>query len=354
MKKSLLNYICCPTCKKEFSLSIFKDKDGEVLEGALKCSCGKSFPIINSIPRVLPDNLMETVESRFPEFFSKHKEFFNGIRKGSVSFESVKKEKTSKSFGFEWEKFSDMRGEWEKNFNFYFEPADKNDFQNNIALELGCGNGRHTFYAAKLFKELISVDLSSAVDVAYLNNRQYKNTHFIQVDIYYLPFKDKFFDFVFCIGVLHHLPTPEEGFKKLVNLLNSGGGILIYVYHSFSKTMFKYYLLRAVNFFRRFTTKISHKLLYILSYPMAISSYLVLVLPYKFIFRRFIKSGWPLGAYADYSFFVMLNDTFDRFSAPIENRYSKEQILEWFNKAHLKDIKIMGGTGWRVFGKNIN
>jgi len=320
MKKSLLNLICCPFCKNSFDLEITQEKNGEIEEGSLFCSCGKVFPIIFGIPRILPDTLPD------------------------------KKKETAESFAFEWEKFSQMRDEWQKNFDFYFKPVDREDLKNKIALELGCGNGRHTFYAGKIFKELISIDLSRAIDVAKANNKDQNNIHFIQADIYYLPLKEKFFDFVFCLGVLHHLPTPEQGFEKLVNLVKQGGGVLIYVYHKFSKKDPKYYILAPVTLLRKLTTKLSHKILYILCYPIAILSYLIFVLPYKYLFKYFVKEGWPLGTYANYSFFVILNDTFDRFSAPIENRYSKEEILAWYQRSSFKNIKILAGSGWRLFG----
>ena len=262
----------------------------------------------------------------------------------------VKMKKTLESFGFEWEKFSSMRDEWKKNFDFYFESVDTSLMKEKVALEIGSGNGRHTFYASKIFKELISVDLGGAVDVAFNNNKDTHNIHFIQADIYNLPFKENLFDFIFCLGVLHHLPSPEEGFKKLIKILKVGGSILIYVYHNFPRNHFNFYLLHAVNFFRNITTKLPHQLLYLLCHPIAIISYAVLVLPYKIFFKKIIKKGWPLAAYADYSFFVMLNDTFDRFSAPIENRYSQEEIIAWYKSATLKNIKILGGSGWRIFG----
>ncbi len=320
MKKSLLNIICCPICKGNFSLKVFSEISGEVKEGQLLCNCGQSFLITSFIPRIILDKL------------------------------SIKKRETAESFAFEWQKFSQMRDEWKKNFDFYFEPAGNFPSKNQIALEVGCGNGRHTFYAGKKFKELVSVDLGGAVDVAYENNKNQQNVHFVQADVYNLPFKENYFDFIFSIGVLHHLPDPEAGFKKFIFHVKQEGGVLIYLYHSFSKTTFKFYLLAAVNYFRKITVKLPHKILYLLCYPIACLSYIILVLPYKFLFKNFIKSGWPLGAYADYSFFVLLNDTFDRFSAPIENRYSKEEVLRWFTKYNFKNIKIMGGTGWRAFG----
>lgn len=328
MKKSLLSLIVCPSCKNNLTSKAVRGSEDNIEEGELACPNGHVFPITNGIPRLLAGHLERI------------------------------KEKTAESFAFEWETFSDMRGEWKKNFDFYFEPAglfgEPFDFaqgKEKVALEVGCGNGRHTMYAAKAFKELVSVDLGGAVDVAFKNNKASGNIHFIQADIDNLPFRENSFDFVFCLGVLHHLPRPEAGFKKLVALAKEQGNILIYIYHSFSPKTFNFYLLGVVNFFRQATSRLPHRLLYTLCYPIAWASYVFLVWPYKFFFKKFIKKGWPLGAYADYTFFVMLNDTFDRFSAPIENRYSRQQALDWYTHVGLKDIKILGGSGWRLFGK---
>ncbi len=350
MDKKILKSIVCPVCKGEFFLEVFAEEDEAIEEGSLNCICGQSFPIIAGIPRILIGDLKEIVLNQFPEFFLKYKEFFASWQpKNNITGESLKKKKTAESFGYEWQKFHEMKEEWRKNFDFYFEPADKPLLKEKTVLELGCGNGRHTFYASKICKELFAVDLGSAIDIAYLNNKD-KNINFIQADIYNLPFKDNFFDFIFCLGVLHHLPTPEKGFNRLVDLLKNNGEILIYVYHSFAEKTFNFYLLKFVNFFRNFTIRLPHKLLYVLSYPIALLSYLILVLPYKFFFKKRGKIDWPLGTYVNYSFSVLLNDTFDRFSAPIENRYSKEQILEWYQRAGLKNIKILGGSGWRLLG----
>jgi SAM-dependent methyltransferase len=353
MKEKLLNLIVCPVCKKELSLKTFKQEGEEVKEGLLFCACGQFFPVINYIPRILTGDLRSMLYEEFPDFFLSYEKLLPKEKiSEEITIDAQKKKDTSKSFAYEWQRFSKMLIEWKQNFDFYFEPV-KNiqSLKDKTILELGCGKGRHTFYASEIAKEIIAVDFGKAVDVAFANNRNKKNIHFIQADIYNLPFKENYFDFVFSIGVLHHLPTPEQGFNRLVKLLNSGGGILVYVYHSFPKHSFNYYLLKFVNFFRYITIRLPYNILHFLCYPIAYLSYAVLIIPYKYIFRKFIKTGWPLGAYADYPFQVILNDTFDRFSAPIENRYSKEQIVQWYKNAGLKNIEVLGGSGWRIFGE---
>lgn len=351
MKKRLLSFLICPICLKPLSLKVFEGDERGVKEGLLFCDCGQFFPVVGGIPRILVGDLRGVLYQQFPEFFLKYRKLLPKERLAKmINKDSLQKEKTLQSFGYEWQKFSQMLQEWQKNFNFYFEPlANLNILKDKIILEAGCGKGRHTFYASKYAKEFIAIDLSQAVDVAFHNNRGADNCHFLQADIYNLPFRKNSFDFIFSLGVLHHLPKPQDGFQRLVRLLKDRGSILIYVYHSFPPRTFNFYALKVVNLLRGLTSKLPLSFLYLLCYPIAILSYLIFVLPAKFFFREKTPLSWPLKQYTSYSFQVLLNDTFDRFSAPIENRYSEKEVLNWFQKANLKEIKIL--SGWRAFGK---
>jgi len=356
MKRKLLDFIICPVCKKNLSLKIFKEDNGEIEEGLLACSCGQFFPIIKNIPRILLGDLRESIYKHFPDFFLKYKNSLPEEEFKEIKPDNLKKKETLESFGFLWHKYPKDLKEWEKNFKFYFAPLDNLELlRNKTILDAGCGNGRHTFYSADFAKEVIAFDLSLSVNVAFENNKRNNNTHFLQADIYNLPFRPDCFDFIFSIGVLHYLPFPEQGFKKLLELLKDQSGILIYVYHAFPKTSFNYYLVKITDCLRFFTTKTSYRLLYFLSYPIALISYLVFVLPYIifskiFKIRKITQINWPLKLYSGYPFKVLINDTFDRFSPPLEHRYSKQEILDWYQKAELKNIKILGQGGWRIFG----
>ena len=73
MKKKLMEILACPIDKHHpLDLLVFRDND-EIIEGLIICSkCKRYYPIIEEIPRMLPDDLRTEKEDL--EFLKKWKE----------------------------------------------------------------------------------------------------------------------------------------------------------------------------------------------------------------------------------------------------------------------------------------
>jgi SAM-dependent methyltransferase len=264
---------------------------------------------------------------------------------------------TARSFGYEWQSFSEMLPDYESNFSWYFERFEAAAFAGKRVLDAGCGTGRHTFHMARSgAHEVVAMDLSQAIEVAARNNRDNVNTHFVQADIYHPPFPPQSFDLVYSLGVLHHLPDPEKGFRTLLPLLRAGGYMNIYLYWNLEgEAAWRRTALFVVTNVRRMTTRLPHALLKNLSWVIAAGFQVAFVLPSRalahFERTRPLADRVPLGHYRKYSFRVLYTDQFDRFSAPIENRYSRAEVAGWFERAGLEDVVILGGAGWRASAK---
>ena len=63
MKRRLLDILACPICKHyPLELRVFVEKE-EIDEGILLCSkCGRWYPILETIPHMLPDDLRDEKE----------------------------------------------------------------------------------------------------------------------------------------------------------------------------------------------------------------------------------------------------------------------------------------------------
>jgi uncharacterized protein YbaR (Trm112 family) len=60
MKKELMQILACPICKGELQLNIDKEEGEQVVTGSLYCpKCQHSYPIVDTIPNLLPPNLDE-------------------------------------------------------------------------------------------------------------------------------------------------------------------------------------------------------------------------------------------------------------------------------------------------------
>ena len=364
MKRNLLQLIVCPLCGSMFSCQTFEEADrGEVESALLSCACGACYPVIGGIPRLLPPGLQSMLWEPHGEFFRRYRDRLprellpQEEETRSPDRALAAQRETARSFGYEWQAFSEMLPDYEANFRWYFERFTPAQFAGKRVLDAGCGTGRHTFHMARSgAREVVALDFSQAIEVAARNNRANQNTHFVQADIYHPPFPPGSFDFVYSLGVLHHLPDPERGFRTLLLLLRAGEFINVYLYWNLEgEAAWRRSLLKAVTQVRRFTTRLPHALLQRVSWMIAVGFQLAFILPSRALARfsatRPLADRVPLGHYRKYSFRVLYTDQFDRFSAPIENRYSRAEVAEWFARAGLTDVVILGGAGWRASGR---
>jgi SAM-dependent methyltransferase len=108
-------------------------------------------------------------------------------------------------------------------------------------LDAGCGTGSSTDYLIHLNPkaQIVAIDLSEkALCVAkeriersrVIENRPNKSVEFIQLKIEEVEKLPGEFDFINCVGVLHHLPDPIKGIQALAAKLAPGGLMHIFVY----------------------------------------------------------------------------------------------------------------------------
>src|SRR6266576_874256 len=204
MRPEALNFILCPNCAGELSLSGDASRapeDGHIMTGTLACrGCPSQFSVRNGVPILLPANLA-----------------------------SVKLE-TASRFAEEWTRWSDLRDYYEQEFFDWVAPIAAGDFANQIVFEGGCGKGRHTaIVASHGAKAIVALDLGESAFVAFAHTRQFSNAHVVIGDLLNPPVRPVF-DLAFSVGVLHHLPDPAAGFASLASRVREGGRVAFWVY----------------------------------------------------------------------------------------------------------------------------
>ena len=237
----------------------------------------------------------------------------------------------------------------------WIKPVDKGFFLDKVVLDAGCGKGRHVWLSAKFgAKDVIGVDLSKAVDVAFENTRNFPNAHIVQADIYHMPFRAPF-DYAYSIGVLHHLPDPKKGFFSVVQHLKDGGRMSAWVYGREGN----WWIETIVNPIRiLFTSRIPKSLTKLFSFLIAVPMQLVLKLFYSPInrhapeFKRFLFYNDYLFSISDFSFTENYSIVFDHLVAPTAFYIEGPEFQKWFDEGKLSNIEISqrNSNSWRGTG----
>jgi SAM-dependent methyltransferase/uncharacterized protein YbaR (Trm112 family) len=309
-RQDVLELLRCPTCRSTLTrMSAVK----------LACDgCGRTTDVINGVPRFVRDEDIPSTDEAA---------------------------RTRASFGYEWTYFHDWKPSGET-FGDYFSNFDLEWLRGRVVLDAGCGMGRHARQIAPFAETVVAVDFSSAINEAARNVADQPNVQCLQGDLTKLPVADAAFDFVFSMGVLHHIGDTAGTLRGLVRALKPGGRMRLYLY--WKRTGVAGALLSLVTFARRGTTRLPFPVLRVLCWMLSIVLMAAVIVPYRLLaaIGITVKDTWPLAIYTKYPFNVLYNDQFDRFSAPIEKRYTAEEVRALLAAAGLRDITVHSRYGW--------
>jgi SAM-dependent methyltransferase len=265
-------------------------------------------------------------------------------------------ERTFASFGFEWNNFDDVRDEDQRFAEVYFRDFDLASLEGKVGLDAGCGKGRYTRFLAEHLGATAALDGSSAVEAAARNLAGIPSVLVVKSDLRATPFAPASFDFISSLGVLHHLDDPRQGFERLLAHLAPGGRILLYLYSRPPTFGLRAVALRAAAALRTATVRLPHRLLKVLSVPIAAGLYWGVVVPGAYGDRRGVGglAGLPMDAYRGKPFRSLVLDTFDRLSAPVEHRYVWKELAPWFSETGMEVDAARDETGWFILARKPN
>lgn len=198
MKQDLYQRLRCPKCHQRLGQESESTLGDAVGTGWLSClSCVERFPIVSGIPRFVP---CETYADSFGLLW-------DAFRQAVLDSTLGVTHNRDRFFAQTGWNPADLEGKW--------------------VLEIGCGAGRYTEIALNSGANVVAVDYSTAIDVCHKNLGDHPRMHYVQGDIYGLPFRPESFDYVCCFGVLHRLPDAHTAVQQLSQQVKPGGKIAV-------------------------------------------------------------------------------------------------------------------------------
>ncbi|MGH7275934.1 MAG: methyltransferase domain-containing protein [Candidatus Rokuibacteriota bacterium] len=313
MKRRLLDWLACPACHGALALTRALPEAGDIVEGELACSrCAARYPITRGIPRLLPKTLAE----------------------GAVA--------TARRFGYEWTRFPEIRPEYEEQMLGWIAPVGRDEFVGRRVLDAGCGKGRHLRLASAFgAKDAIGIDLGPAVDAAVENTADLDNVHVVQGDLTRPPFRPASMDLIYSIGVLHHLPEPEAGFRALAPLLAPSGRFVAWLYAREGNG----WVLALVDPARRLTSRLPLPLVSAFAWILTVPLWIALRLLYapargRSWLRRLLPYESYLSDLVPFPFREVHSIAFDQLLAPVAHYMPREHVERCFAKGGLTLLSL--------------
>ncbi len=241
------------------------------------------------------------------------------------------------SFGYQHTTFASLVAQDVLVWKRYFSDVPFDRLGSGVGLDAGCGNGRFAAFLAPRLRALVALDGSVAVGAAARNLRPFPNVTVMRGDLRSAPLQPQSFDFICCIGVLHHFIDPEEGLGALARLLVPGGLLLTFVYSRPSKGTVRSFVVGGTTALRRATVRLPHAMVRVISSLIAPILYGTLVVPGRVGKRLGVHrlERLPLSMYRRMPLRTLREGVFDVLSAPLERRCTWPEIEPWFARAGL-------------------
>jgi len=190
MTAALREYVVCPACKDPL---LWGERDA-------RCGgCGKSYPVVDAMPRFVTSS-------------------------------------THDNFAIQWKRFADVQLDSKNGTTCSRDRLlDQSglmpeEFAGKVILEVGCGAGRFTEILLSFGASVIAVDYSAAVEACAGSNAGFSERGRLfnaQADVFALPFKKREFDIVIGYGMLQHTGDASKALGCLWECVKPGGLLLV-------------------------------------------------------------------------------------------------------------------------------
>jgi len=247
------------------------------------------------------------------------------------------KEKDSISdFGKQFKYHNNIDDYWgsQEILNDIVNPFDLSLIKNKIICEIGVGSGRILKNLIKLApKKIYAVEPSEAIEIAKKNNEHSEvEILFKKIPGQMINFRNEI-NYIFSIGVIHHIPEAEIVCKKIYESLKPKGKFIIWVYGKEGNELYLF----VFNNLRKLTRLMPDKLLNLFSV------FLNLFLSVYIFFCKYLNlplKKYMINVLKKCSFEKRKYVIFDQLNPSYSKYYTKQDIETLLTKSGFKKFEI--------------
>lgn len=254
-----------------------------------------------------------------------------------------------KDFGKQFKVDSKVDGYWgsEKMLKDIVSPFDLSQIKNKKIMEIGSGSGRILKNLIKFFPSKVTgIEPSEGITIAE-KNIDTSIVELLNIKGEDINFREEY-DFVFSLGVIHHIPNYEIVVKNIFNSLNKNGKFIVWVYGKEGNELYLFIF----NNLRRITILLPDYVLRFLCHILNLCSYV-----YEFLCNFFplpLKKYF-LEVFGKCSFEKRSYIIFDQLNPSYAKYFTRQELIDLLDKAGFKeiDIKHRHGYSWTAIAKKI-
>jgi SAM-dependent methyltransferase len=250
---------------------------------------------------------------------------------------------SSHRFGYEWDKYSWVTENYEKQFLNWTSPLTPAEWKGKTVLDVGCGMGRNSLWPLQWgASALTAFDFDErSVERAKETLKAYPNAQVHFESVYDIALNNEF-DIAFSIGVIHHLKDPKLALKNMVTALKPGGKLLVWVYgYEGNEWIVRFVDPVRIHITSRLPLPLVHFLSYFCSVPL-----------YAFV-KMFKGPSNYFKQLATFDFWHVHSIVFDQLIPDVANYWKQEEVLALVEGLPLSDVTVVAPpnkSGWILTG----